>query len=120
MGIWTTTNGNEHNVNIEHNQILSMKAKGARFCWFQDNHGINDTNNNTYYEDFKDEDNGETNRKLRQGITVICEDGETLTGYVSHYVSGPAAATNIKNWFIFQPGTYPTTYSRIDMHIEEL
>ena len=65
-----------------------------------------------YYED-KTEDE-ETHRILRQGIKVCCEDGETLTGYVSHYVNGNAAATDIKNWFIFQPGTYPTTYSRVD------
>ena len=110
MGTWTTKNGNVHNVNIEDSHLLAMKAQGSRFCWFQDNPGINDENNNTYYEDSKDEVDGETHRILRQGITVVCEDGETLTGYVSHCVSGPAAATNIKNWFIFQPGTYPTTY----------
>ena len=58
---------------------------------------------------------------------MCCEDGETPTGYVTHYVNGIAAATDIKNWFIFQPGTYPTTYSRIDqdenpqdMYVEEL
>lgn len=126
MGIWTTNNGNKHNVNIEQSQILSMKAKGARFCWFRDNPGISDKNNDKYYED-KTEDE-ENNRILRQGIKVCCEDGETLTGYVSHYVNGNAAATDIKNWFIFQPGTYPTTYSRVvrgaqkdeDVTIEEL
>jgi len=110
MGIWTTKNGNVHNVNIEDNHLLAMKAQGSRFCWFQDNPGINDENNNTYYEDSKAEVDDETRRTLRQGITVVCEDGETLTGYVSHYVKGHASATNIKNWFIFQPGTYPTTY----------
>ena len=120
MGTWTTKNGNVHNVNIEDSHLLAMKAQGNRFCWFQDNPGINDENNNTYYEDSKNEVDGETHRTLRQGITVVCEDGETLTGYVSHYVKGHASATNIKNWFIFQPGTYPTTYSMIDMHIEEL
>ena len=119
MGTWTTNNGNEHNVNIEYSNLLAMKAKGARFCWFRDNPGINDKNNNTYYEDTKDDD-GETRRTLRQGIKVCCEDGETLTGYVTHYVEGFAAATDIKNWFIFQPGTYPTTYTRNNVYIEEL
>ena len=120
MGTWTTNNGNVHNVNIEYSNLLAMKAQGARFCWFQDNPGINDEKNNTYYEDSKDEVDDETRRTLRQGITVVCEDGETLTGYVTNYVEGPAAATNISNWFIFQPGTYPTTYTRNNVYIEEL
>ena len=121
MGTWTTKNGNVHNVNIEDSHLLAMKAQGSRFCWFQDNPGINDENNNTYYEDSKVEVDDETRRTLRQGITVVCEDGETLTGYVSHYVERPnTAATNISNWFIFQPGTYPTTYTRNNVYIEEL
>ena len=49
-------------------------------------------------------------RILKKDIFVVCADGETLTGYVVHYVKGPASATNIKNWFIFQPGNYPTKY----------
>ena len=125
MGIWTTNNGNKHNVNIEQSQILSMKAKGARFCWFRDNPGISDKNNDKYYEDKTEDD--KTHRVMRQGVTVVCDDGETLIGYVSHYVKGLASGTNIKNWIIFQPGTYPTIYSPVDqgenledMYVEEL
>jgi hypothetical protein len=126
MGIWRTKIGNKHNVNIEQSHILSMKANGARFCWFNDNPGISDKNNDKYYEDKTEGE--ETYQILRQGIKVCCEDGETLTGYVTHYVNGIAAATDIKKWFIFQPGTYPTIYSRVvqgsqkdeDVTIEEL
>ena len=125
MGIWTTNNGTKHNVNIESSNILSMKAEGARFCWFHDNPGISNKTNDKYYKEVAEDD--KTHRILRRDITVVCEDGETLIGYVSHYVEGAASGTNIENWFIFQHGTYPTTYSRIgqggnpeDMYVEEL
>ena len=124
MGTWTTNNGNKHNVNIKSTLVSAMRAKGARFCWFNDNPGINDKNNNTYYEDVADDN--ETQRKLREGIAVVCEDGETLTGYVIHLVDGSAAGTNISKWFIFQPGSYPTVYhiqhsvDEDDVYIEEL
>lgn len=124
MGIWTTNNGNKHNVNIKSTLVSAMRTKGARFCWLNDNPGINDKNDNTYYVDSKDDD--ETSKTLRQDITVVCEDGETLTGYVIHLVRGSAAGTNISKWFIFQPGTYPTHYhiqhsvDEDDVYIEEL
>lgn len=115
MGIWTTNNGNKHNVNIKSTLVSAMRAKGARFCWLNNNPGINDS---------KDDD--ETSKTPRQDITVVCEDGETLTGYVIHLVRGSAAGTNISKWFIFQPGTYPTHYhiqhsvDEDDVYIEEL
>lgn len=127
MGIWNTNNGNKHNVNIKPGLVSAMRAKGARFCWFRDNPGINNESDNTYYEDVTGDN--ETHRKLREGITVVCEDGESLTGYVTHYVSnesGQTFGTNISDWFIFQPGTYPTHYhiqhsvDEDDVYIEEL
>lgn len=123
MGIWTTNNGNKHNVNIKSTLVSAMRAKGARFCWLNDNPGINDKNNNTYYQSVTED---ETSRCLRQDITVVCEDGETLTGYVNHLVRGSAAGTNISSWFIFQPGSYPTNYhiqhsvDKNDIYVEEL
>lgn len=125
MGIWTTNNGNKHNVNINYTLVSVMREKGARFCWLNDNPGINDkNNNNTYYQSVTEHD--ETSQCLRQDKTVVCEDGETLTGYVIHLVRGYATGTNISDWFIFQPGTYPTRYhiqhpvDGDDVYIEEL
>ena len=57
--VWTTNKGKTHNVNIESSHVLAMKAKGARFCWFQDNPGIGNKTNNKYYEDSKDDGDNE-------------------------------------------------------------
>jgi len=54
-----------------------------------------------------------SSRVLRQGITVTAENGDEVTGYISHWVVNAnlqTTGTNIQNWFIFQPGTYPTSY----------
>ena len=50
MGIWTTNAGNNYKVNIRQDQIYKLKAAGARFCWFKDNPGINNENNEIYFE----------------------------------------------------------------------
>lgn len=113
MSIWKTQNGNTYMVNINSELIQSMQAAGARFCWIRDNNGI-------------DNDNDESGRERRENITVVCADGESITGYVTHWVRGPAAATDQRDWFIIQPGTYPTIYAMInyvnknDVYIEEL
>ena len=130
MGIWNTNNGNKHNVNIKSGLVSAMRAKGARFCWFQDNPGINDETNEVYFEtttikghDGKDEEH----RSRRENITVTCENGDIITGYVSHLVEGYACmGTDIGDWFIIQEGTYPTHYhiqhsvDEDDVYIEEL
>ena len=61
--------------------------------------------NSNFYEDDK------TNKRLLQNITVVDEDGESQVGYISHIVKGTCYGTNIANWFIFQPGTYPIKYN---------
>ena len=125
MGIWTTNAGKSYKVNIRQDQINAMKAAGARFCWFRNNPGINNENNEIYYEDGKDEQ-GESHRILKQGITVTCENGDIITGYVSHLVEGYACmGTDIGDWFIIQEGTYPTHYKygvreREEMTVEDL
>ena len=63
-----------------------------------------------YYETKKDEDDNQR-QVLKEGITVVCEDGESITGYVTHIVRG-------EDWFIIQPGTYPTYNSQ--MYVEDL
>ena len=111
MGYWVTKSGKRHLLNFEQCNIAAMQKAGARFCWFRDNLGINDEQNETFYMTKKDDE--EESRVLRQGITVTAENGDELTGYVSHWVEnkhGETTATNIKEWFIFQPGTYPTHY----------
>ena len=129
MGIWKTQNGNTYMVNINSELILSMQAARARFCWIRDNNGIDNENDEIYFQDKTDndgddgDDGDESGRTRRENITVVCADGESITGYVTHWVRGPADATDL---FIIQPGTYPTTYSMInyvnknDVYIEEL
>jgi len=98
-------------LNIAQPLIESMKKKGARFCWFKDTPGINDAQNETFYMTEKDEN--DSSRVLRQGITVTAENGDKVTGYVSHWVENSnlqTTGTDIQKWFIFQPGTYPTSY----------
>lgn len=119
MGIWTTQNGNTYSLNIEENNIVMMQSYGARLCWMRENSKILDEKSD-YYEDYKT-DNDETGRKLKEGITVVCEDGENITGYVTHWVSGPASGTDQRDWFIIQPGTYPTYCNeKFEMIIEDL
>ena len=124
MGIWTTNAGNNYKVNIGHDQICKMKAAGARFCWFKDNPGINNENNEVYFEtitikgnDGQDKDH----RKRREDITVTCEDGDRITGYVTHMVAGyQCMGTHIGDWFIIQKGTYPSVYKYEVKETEEI
>ena len=117
MGYWHTDSGKKFKVNLDQDLIEAMKDAGACFCWFKDNPGIDDENNETFYMTEKDdEDDGEKIRVLRENIKVTAENGQivpTLTGYVSHWVEnkhGETTGTDIKGWFIYQPGTYPTHY----------
>ena len=113
MGYWHTDSGKKFKVNLDQDLIAAMKDEGACFCWFKDNPGINDENNETFYE--TEEEDGEKIRVLREGITVTAENGQIhpFPGYVSHWVEnkdGQTMGTNIKEWFIFQPKTYSTSY----------
>ena len=110
MGIWTTNAGNNYKVNIGQDQIYKMKAEGARFCWFKDNSGINDENNEIYFETITLNDRGGENknhRKRRENITVRCEDGDVITGYIAHLVVGyQCMGTHIGDWFIIKPSIH--------------
>ena len=118
MGIWRTEkNPSGYEVNIVQSSINCMKEKGARFCWFKDNIGI-DNKNSDFYEDSDGEDSGK-GKRLRENITVVDDGGFSHTGYVTHIVNGSCLGTNIENWFIFQPGTYPTIYI-IEPHHNEV
>ena len=111
MGYWHTNSGKKFKVNLDQDLIKAMKDAGSCFCWFKDNPGINDENNEKFYMTEKDEN--DSSRVLREGITVTAENGDKVTGYVSHWVENSnlqTSGTNIQNWFIFQPGTYPTNY----------
>ena len=116
MGFWTSQK-NSYKVNIRQDQINAMKAAGARFCWFRDNPGINDKNNDVYFETKMINIGGqdEEHRSRRENITVTCEDGDRITGYVTHLVAGyECMGTDIGDWFIIQEGTYPTTYEYME------
>lgn len=140
MGYWTALSGNRYNVNIDDDVIKAMQKVGARFCFMDDTPGIIDEANETFYETKQDDatndttddttddttgdttddttgdttdDTNEPHRSLREGITVVTENGEQVTGYVVHWVRNynyETPGTDIQNWFIFQPGTYPTHY----------
>lgn len=124
MGFWTTNAGNNYKVNIRQDYISAMKAAGARFCWFKDNPGINNENNEIYFETItinNDEDKDEEHRTRRENITVTCEDGDRITGYVTHLVAGyQCVGTDIGDWFIIQEGTYPTLYKVMFEKPEEI
>ena len=113
MGIWRTNeNPSGYNVNISNDQIASMKREGAVFCWIRDNPGICDETSG-YYEDVPENDKKDENssRRRNENISVVDADGITVVGYVAHMVKGSCFGTNICDWFIFQPGTYPTYYN---------
>jgi hypothetical protein len=109
MGIWNTYKGKSHKVNIVEDNIEIMQSHGARFCWFDDNPMIKDEKSE-FYETKKDF-NDNPQQVLNEDITVVCEDGESITGYVTHFVGE-------EGWFIIQPGTYPTYNS--GMYVEDL
>ena len=123
MGIWTTKNGNSYKVNIGQDQICRMKAEGARFCWFKDNSGINDENNEIYFETITINDRGGENknhRKRRENITVRCEDGDVITGYIAHLVVGyQCMGTHIGDWFIIKPSIHPESEEE-ELIVEDL
>ena len=123
MGIWTTNNGNSYKVNIGQDQICRMKAEGARFCWFKDNSGINDENNEIYFETITINDRGGENknhRKRRENITVRCEDGDVITGYIAHLVVGyQCMGTHIGDWFIIKPSIHPESNEE-ELIVEDL
>lgn len=129
MSPWKTKS-NSFTLNINEILIRAMKNKGARFCKMGDNGDI-DNENSSWWMDVTTEKNDEnqsdknqsdenqseenqseeTHRKLKENITVKTVDGDSVTGYITHWVRGPCSGTNEKNWFIIQPGQYPTTYT---------
>ena len=122
MGIWTTNAGNNYKVNIGHDQICKLKAAGARFCWFKDNPGINNENNEIYFETktVKIYGKDEEHRSRRQDITVTCEDGDRITGYVAHMVEGfQCMGTHIGDWFIIMPSIHPESNEE-ELIVEDL
>ena len=136
----TLKNPKGHKVNICNYLINSMKEQGAKFCWMIDNPGINNKDSNYYVDEVAEDkvvedkvvedkvvedkvvdkvagEEGEVVenvdkvvRKLKDNIIVSDEDGNTVTGYIIHIVNGYCYGTDIKDWFIIQPGTYPRKY----------
>ena len=105
MGIWKTKNGREYKVNIGTASIVNLQNDGARFCRIRDNPGIKDKNNDRYYEAANGKE-GDSGRKLREDITVKCEDGDIITGYIIHWVDGfQCYGTDQGEWFIIKPNS---------------
>ena len=110
MGIWTTKNGKSYKLNIGAANIVNLQNDGARFCRIRDNPGIKDENNDTYYEAA-----GESRRKMKDSITVECEDGDIITGHIIHWVDGfECHGTDQGDWFIIKPE------SRQELIVEDL
>ena len=106
MGIWKTKNGKIYKLNIGQANIVNLQNDGARFCRIRDNPGIEDENNDTYYETVNIE--GESDRrKWRESITVECEDGDVITGCIIHWVDGfQCQGTDQGDWFIIKPSIH--------------
>ena len=105
MGWWKTKNGKRYRLNIGTASIEKLQKDGARFCRIGDNPGIEDKNNDIYYVAVK-----ESQRTLRECITVKCEDGDEITGYVIHWVGSYSCdgSTDVGEWFIIKPASNPT------------
>ena len=120
MGIWTTNAGNNYKVNIGQEQICKMKAAGARFCWIRDNPGIKDENNDRYYEAANNEEGKSGRRIKKKSITVECEDGDIITGYIIHWVDGfQCHGTDQGDWFIIKPSIHPES-NQEELIVEDL
>ncbi len=109
MGRWITKTGKRYRLNLGPDQIEKLQKNGARFCRIESNPGIEDENNDTYYEAVKDGQD-ESCRKLRNCIRVKCEDRDEITGYVIHWVGIYICdgSPDVGEWFIIQPATNPT------------
>ena len=109
MGRWITKTGKRYRLNLGQDQIEKLQKNGARFCRIGDNPGIEDENNDTYYKAVKDALD-ESCRKLRDSITVTCEDDDEITGYVIHWVPTYSCdgSPDVGEWFIIQPASNPT------------
>ena len=132
MAYWKTKSSS-FRVNIDERLIRAMKNKGARFCKMSDNSDI-DNENSSWWMDVATEKNDEnqseetdenqseeTHRILKPNITVKTVDGDSVTGYITHWVRGPCSGTDEKNWFIIQPGQYPTSYTyNNEMIVEDM
>jgi len=103
---WVTRNNKVHKVNISKKLINCMQEKGARFCKFKDNVGINERNRDFYEDDKAQDDKAQDNkhRVFKENITVVCEDGENITGYIIHIVNGGCHGTDESNWLLFNRG----------------
>lgn len=120
MGIWKTKNGKRYRLNIGTASIVNLQKNGARFCRIGDNPGIEDENNDTYYESVKDAQD-ESHRKLRDCITVTCENGDEITGYVIHWVGSYSCdgSSDVGEWFIIKPSIHPES-NQEEMLVEDL
>ena len=118
MGIWKTKNGKRYRLNIGAASIVNLQNGGARFCRIRDNPGIKDENNDIYYETVNKE--GESGRRQRrESITVQCEDGDVITGYIIHWVDGfQCEGTDQGDWFIIKPSIH--TESNQELIVEDL
>lgn len=108
MGIYTDSHGNTYSINIADPELQMISNNpDFHFCWFNENEPVRDTKSDCYEDETEDNDTGSV---LKGKITVMTAAGETVTGRVWHWVHGPCAGTDLKDWFIICTKPYP--YSR--------
>ena len=105
MGVYSDSHGNTYSINIAYPDLQMINNNSDfHLCWMNENEAILDENSN-YYEGEKTDD--QTNRVLKNEITVTTAAGETIRGRVWHWVHGPCSGTKLKNWFIICTKSYP-------------
>ena len=107
MGTYTDSNGTTYNINIEGTDLQMLQNNpDFHFCWMSENPQICDIQSD-YYEDKIDDDDTETNRVLKNQITVKTAAGQSITGRAWHWVRGHCSGTDLKDWFIICTKPYP-------------
>ena len=99
-----------------------MKINNEKIATTRDGITVNKENNEIYFKTItiNDRDGENKNhRKRKENITVTCEDGDRITGYVAHMVEGyQCMGTHIGDWFIIKPSIHPE--SRQELIVEDL
>ena len=112
MGIYTDSNGNTYNINIDDGDLQTLQNNpDFHFCWMSENYPIYDEQSD-YYEDYQEDD--ETRRTFKKQLTVKTASGGSVTGRMYHWVRGPCSGTDLKDWFIICTKPYPYVKSNLN------
>lgn len=79
-----TTNGIEINTNLSENSFEQLQNGTYKIGLFSDNPGINNDDNNTYYQTVTDDQN-EQKRVFKNKVTVNLLDGNRINAHIIHW-----------------------------------